>query len=183
MFGDEEELLPSLDLSDYMPEEQKFDVGNFTLEEPIQKSPKKRTRKKPKSNTPIQKLTGDMRSAIKSCSVPLFPTNFIVRKKITVYLRDALQHFAKDLCDKGGLNGIRPLTTHFNEVMCPQGAIWGEDALNFLLVFFKSKKQVAEALEVLPIYRVGFNSEMEFTTVGKNIVQNIIYYYQNKIRL
>ena len=182
MFASEEELLPSLELSDYTPEEQKFDVNNFTLDEPIQKSPRKR-RKKPKSNTPIQKLTSDMRSAIKRCSVPLFPANFIVRKKITVYLRDALQNFAKDLCDKGELNGIKPLTLLFNEVMCPQGAIWGEDALNFLLVFFKSKKQVAEALEILPIYRVGFNGEMEFTTVGKNIIQNIIYYYQNKIRL
>lgn len=147
---------------------------------PIVPEPKTPKFKKPKSRAPVQKLTSEIRNALKACDVILFPRDFVVKKKISVYLRNAFQLFAEDLCTSAERTRNDPLLSMVFQV-CFQSIYYpGDDAYKFLLGFFKSTKQVATALNYLNIFEHGFKGH-EFNNFGVAVIRNIISFYKNQL--
>lgn len=147
---------------------------------PIIPEPKPTKFKKPKSRAPVQKLTSEIRNALKACDVILFPRDFVVKKKISVYLRNAFQLFAEDLCTSAERTRNDPLLSMVFQV-CFQSIYYpGDDAYKFLLGFFKSTKQVSNALNYLNIFEHGFKGH-EFNNFGVAVMRNIILFYKDQL--
>lgn len=132
-------------------------------------SPKKRK----KGVTPVQKLTKEFRNALLGISDPLFPTDFLLAKKQTVYIRECFQLFAKELCVNSH-NQSTLLHIYFQAA----GPVrqQREEAYKFLLSFFSNNRQICVALQDVGFY----TPTQDISMVGLMLLKRILWYYCNK---
>lgn len=134
------------------------------------RSPKKRR----KGVTPVQKLTKNFRRALLGVNEPVFPPDFVLTKKCTVYIRDCFQLFAQELCtNANSQHTLLYLYFQAAGTVCHQR----DEAYKFLLSFFSNNRQVSQALQDLDFY----TDNGEITPAGVVLLKRILWYYHNKI--
>lgn len=132
-------------------------------------------RRKQKGVTPIQKLNRGFRQAVKNCNNPLFPNNFVLTKKSTVYIRDCFQLFAQDICNHA--KDIPNLISCYCNACGVYKNNAREEALMFLLMFFTNSRQIGEVLSM----KKCINDQDAFTEYGLALLKRILWYYSKQI--
>jgi len=133
-------------------------------------SPKKRK----KGVTPVQKLTKKFRRALLGVNEPVFPPEFVLTKKCTVYIRECFQLFAQELCTNA--NSQHTLLYLYFQAAGTVGH-QRDEAYKFLLSFFSNARQVSQALQDLDFY----TDNGEISPSGVLLLKRILWYYHNKI--
>jgi hypothetical protein len=133
-------------------------------------SPKKRK----KGVTPVQKLTKEFRRALVGIPEPVFPNDFMLTKKVTVYIRECFQIFARDLCENS--SNQHALLHYYFQAAGPVRQ-QKEEAYKFLLSFFSNNRQICVALKDVNFYTAGY----EISQSGVLLLKRILWYYSNQI--